>query len=336
MTRILRFTVVVATVLLLATGLHAQTEAPKIPDRVASFKISWPKPKVEAVAARAHAIAEAITGQALPHRAVVMPIKSASGGRRATVSIPEVPGFDIRYLFDYDELNITDTELAVSTASQGEFSEQDALKVARHLFDELARRKLVDPEHYVWDNADVASTWIGGGSLDGKSVMRKRIEYRITLRRAINGIELANAGMRIAVHPSGRVSGLRLGGVSVASKIAGEVEEPTGNGRWLSPKVTIADLQARFERDVAAQKAKAKVAWSRVMYVLPDNKRSAVITPMHVVSYSLEVPSDDGVMVVSRRKTIGYSLFDPNAPTVDLTPPVHKPVMDKASKQQAK
>ncbi len=326
--------VAAAVALGIGCNASAQPEKPQAAERFASFEMAWPIRKPEAIAARARAAAEAMTGQGLRSPAVVVPIKSAEASRRRMqVTVPGAPALEIIYLADYDELRIVDTELAASAAPEGEMPQDEALKLAKRAFDELARRNLVEPRQYTWDSTDIASTWVGRGSRDGKTAEKKRIEYRITLRRSINGIELANAGVRIVVHASGRVSGLRLGGVAVASKTAGNVEEPIGKGRWLSRQVATSDLQARFERDVVPEKAKARVAWSRVMYVMPENRRSAVVEPLYVVSYSLEFPTEAGETAVSRRRTVGFSLVDPKAPPVDLMPPVRAPQIEKTLKQ---
>lgn len=198
----------------------------------------------------------------------------------------------------------------------------EAKAIARRTFDELGKRNVVNPAEYNWDGADVASTWIGAGTLDGKVTdPRRRVEYRITARRQINGIEVANAGIRIAVHPSGRVSAVRVGGPKIESKRDAGREEPTGNGRWREKKVSIPELDARFEREVAPKKGQAKVAWARVMYVMPEDQGRAVVEPLYIVSYSVHVPAADGQVAISRRKTVGFSLTDPSAPPVDLTPP---------------
>ncbi len=248
--------------------------------------------------------------------------------------MPDAPALDIVYLREYDELRLVNTDLTTSTAPIDEISQEEAVKLARRAFDGLATRKLIDPRHFNWDRVDVASTWVGGSSRDSKTVDKRRVEYRITLRREVNGVELANAGLRIAVHTSGRLAALRLGGVAVASKISPNgVEEPVGKGRWLKRKITPEELKARFEREVVVKNAKLKVAWSSVLYVMPENRRAALVEPLYAVSYSLEVPSDDGNTAVSRRKTVGFSLSDPNAPSVDLTPPVRAPQLEKTRKE---
>lgn len=326
---------VAVVALTIAGPAAAQQDKAQTDEQFASFEMTWQSRKVDAIAARVRAAAEAMTGQELRRPAVVVPSTSATAGRRVQVTVPEVPALEGVYLADYDELRVVDTELAASTAPVREMAQDEALKLAKRAFDELAGRNLVSPQHYTWDTADIASTWVGGGPLGGQAGEKKRIEYRITVRRVINGIELANAGVRIAVHPSGRISGLRLGGVAVASKTVGKAEEPTGKGRWLRRQVATSDLQARFDRELVPEKAKAKIAWSRVMYVMPESKRSAVVAPLYVVSYSLEFPTDSGETVVSRRKTVGFSLVDPKAPPVDLTPSVRAPVIEKTRKRPA-
>jgi hypothetical protein len=338
MKRLFTVTLAAAAVTLAIAGAAvAQEGKPQAEERLASFEMAWPKLKTEAITARARAAAEVMTGQQLSRPAVVAPIKSSgTSSRRMQIALPGAPALEIFYLPEYNELRIVDTELAASTTPGREMPQDEALKLARRAFDELARRNVIDPRHYDWGSADTASTWVGGGSLDGKTSEKNRIEYRITVRRSINGIEVANAGVRIAIHASGRVSALRLGGVEVASKTAGDVEEPIGKGRWLSRRVANKDLQARFEREMVPEKAKAKIAWSRVMYVMPENKRTALVEPLYVVSYSMEFPSDDGQTAISRRKTVGFSLVNPEAPPVDLMPPARTPKIEKMRKPEAK
>jgi hypothetical protein len=302
--------------------------------RLASFEMAWPTLKPEVVATQAQAAAEAVTGQQVRRPAVAAPGASKSSSGRLRLTVPEAPELSIVYLPDVAELRIVDRERATITAPEREIAQDEAVKLAKAAFDQLAERKVIDARHYNWDKPDVGSTWAVSGARGSASLERKRIEYRITVRRTINGIELANAGVRIGVHVGGRVSAIRFGGVRVTSRISGNVEGPTGSGRWLDRKVENDALQARFEREVVPPNVKAKVAWSRVMYVMPENRRNAVVQPMYVVSYSLEAPADDGEVAISRRKTVGLSLVDANARPVDLTPPVRAPTLETGRKRE--
>ncbi|MGH9932267.1 MAG: hypothetical protein ACREA9_23950 [Pyrinomonadaceae bacterium] len=312
----------------------AEPQDNRAPERFASFEMKWDTAMPETIGARAQAVVEIMTGQTMKRRASVLAVKSLDGVvRRMEAKLPEAPGMEIEYLREYDELRIVDSELAVSTRPKYDISRDDALKAARKVFEQLAGRKIVDSQQFDWDRVDTASTMVGEGSNDGKKTDKRRTEYRFTLRRVLNGIDVANAGIRIVIHASGRVSSVRVGGVSIASKVgAGGREEPTGTGRWLERRVTD-DPTARFDRELVPKEAKAKIAWSRVMYVMPENKRAAVVEPLHVISYSLEFPTKDGPSVVSRRQTVGFSLVDPKAAPVDLTPPVRAPQIEKTRKQ---
>ena len=327
--------VAAAVALSAASEAGVKTDKSEPPSRLASFEISRPVRKAEAITARVTAAIEAVTGQKMERPAVIPPAM-AQTMRRMRVTAGEAPGLQIVYLPEVDELRVVDSELAVSTAPEREIKEDEARAVAKRTFDNLAKSKVLNAEDDAWDRADVGSTWVGGGSVDGKvDAGRKRVEYRVTARRVINRIEVANAGVRIAVHATGRVSGVRIGHVDVASRRTGNTEEPaSGKGKWMERKVSIRDLDARFEREMAQQTGRPKVAWSKVMYVLPDDQRTAVVEPLYLVSYSLHVPTDDGEVAISRRKTIGYSLTDPAAPPIDFTPPAKQHEVDKEKRTE--
>ncbi|SRR5713226_1880378 len=334
MKRLIAIGMGIASILVIFVAATPQRQDKLSDERIASFEMTWKLATPEIIQSRTQAAVEAMTGQPLKRPPSISPLKSSEGVQdRTKVKLAEAPQFDIEYLREYDELRIVDTELSVSTAPKAEISQGEALSAARKVFDELATRKLIDPRHYTWDKVDIASTLVGGGSSDGEKTEKQRIEYRFTIRRVLNGIELANAGIRIAVHASGRISSLRLGGVSVNSSVGTDgVEQPTGNGRWLI-RSAIGDPQARFERGFTPKEAKPKVAWARVMYVMPEDKRTAIVEPLYVISYSLEFPTKEGYTVVSRRQTVGVSLVDPKAAPINLTPPVRTPTTEKTRKE---
>jgi hypothetical protein len=335
MKRLIAITLGVSIVLVLVifTASTAGPQDTRVPERFASFEMRWDTATPENIGARARAVVEIMTGQDLKRRATVSPVRSTDGViRRMEARLPEAPRFEIEYLREYDELRVVDSELAISTRPKSDLSRDEALRAARRVFEQLAGRKVIDARHYDWDRVDTAFTMVGEGSNDGRKSDRRRTEARFTLRRVLNGIELANAGLRIVIHASGRVSSLRMGGVSVSSRPAGDGrEEPTGTGRWLQRRPTT-DPVDRLNRELVPKDAKPKIAWSRVMYVMPENKRTALVQPLNVVSYSLEFPTKEGTSAVSRRITVGFSLVDPKAPAIDLTPPVRVPQTERTRK----
>ena len=325
-----------ASSLLLTLSAAAQTPAPptggepKVGDRIASFEMSWAPRSQDEVGRRALALAQVLTGggKLRPEGVSVEPVKRDRGGdSRWAVRVADAPDLRIRYLPEYNELRALSTELLYATAPEKDLGRERALEIAKRAFGELAAAKVVDARHYDWSKASVGTTVVGGGSTESKVISERRVvEYRITVLREINGIEVANSGVRIAVHASGQVSAIRVGGVSIASDSGTAAQEnPRGRGQWLTRKVESADLQRRFEREAAPAGARAKVAWAKVLYVMDETQKEAVVEPRYVVSYSLHVPTDDGQVAISRRKVLGYSLTDPGAKPVDLVPPVRPP-----------
>ena len=59
------------------------------------------------------------------------------------------------------------------------------------------------------------------------------------------------------------------------------------------------------------------------MYVMPEGESRPVVEPMLVVSYASQ-REVDGQRIVSRRKTLGFSLTDPAAAAIDFDAPARK------------
>jgi len=306
-------------------------------ERMAAFEMRWPQATADQIIARVQAAIETITGQPLKRKPKFIALAAKALPARMALNVPDAPEFDVTFLRDYNELRIVNRELSVSVPPRAEMTEEEALKLARSFLGELAQRKLVDQRQFDWRRVDVASTWIGGGPAGGPESDKRRVEYRVTLRRVINGIEVANAGVRIAVHTTGVISGLRLGGVSVLSRVDKDgVEEPAGRGQWLHRQVSVEEAASRFRREVHPDGSTPTISWSRVMYVMPEGRPMAVVQPLYVVSYSLQFPSEGGSTVVSRRKTVGYSLMNPEERSIDLTPPMRPPEVEKGEKREEK
>ncbi|HLA78707.1 MAG TPA: hypothetical protein VJU18_14100 [Vicinamibacteria bacterium] len=327
--------VALSLVALAASGLDAQSVEPKMGERLASFEMMRGKRGADEVARRAAAVADLLEGKRLEKPPVVKPLRSPDGAeRRWQVISSEDSALRIRYIPELDELRVLNTEVMADTHPEKDVGQVAALEIAKRSVARLAAAGVIEERHFDWKSAEVASTWVGEGSLDGRLSQRRRTEYRITLRRKLNGIELANAGLRVAVHVSGRLAGLRVGGVSVASDVAGGQENPKGRGQWLVRKVETADLERRFQRDAGPAGTRPEVAWARVMYVMPESRTEAVVEPLLVFSYSLKSKAESGEEVVSRRKVLGYSLTDPTAKAIDLVPPT-RPTREGDVKQSS-
>ncbi len=309
-------------VALVAPELPAQSPEPKVGERLASFEMARAKRSPDEVARRAAAVVELLEGRKLDKPPAVKPLRSPDGAeRRWQVIASEDSAVRLRYIPELDELRALNTEVMADTHADKDVGQAAALEIAKRSLARLAAAGVIDERHFDWKSAEVASTWVGEGTLDGRVSQRRRTEYRVTLRRKLNGIEVANAGLRVAVHVSGRLAGVRVGGVSVSSDPAGGQENPQGRGQWLTRKVESADIERRFQRDAGPAGTKPEVAWARVMYVMPEGRAEALVEPLLVYSYSLKSKAESGEVVVSRRKVLGYSLTDPAAKAIDLMPP---------------
>jgi hypothetical protein len=138
------------------------------------------------------------------------------------------------------------------------------------------------------------------------------VEYVFSLLRALGGVEVASAGVRINIHRSGAVSALRLGGASAEAVDADDASNsaplaglPIG---WSKEQASI-----RFAKDFP----RARKVWDAMMYVVPDELDGAVIAPRYVFSFSNQTSSAEGD-VVARRRMVGYSVTSLNAAPEEL------------------
>lgn len=327
---------VLAAPLLVSAPLSAQTSEPKVGDPIASFEMTWAPRTPQQIAERSQAIAQGLFGAAAG-LVEVHPLSTPEGAvRRWEISIPGAPSWQMRYIPDYDEFRALDLGVTYPATAAGDIGEPAAKDIALAAFRRLGEAGAIDERQYDWSGAEVASTWLLNGTVDGATSERIRAEYRITVRRSIHGIDLANSGLRIAVDVSGRLSGFRLGGVTVASQVGTEgVERPVGLGSWLTRQVESDTLRQRFYRDAVPTYAHAEIAWAKVMYAMPDDAQPGipvVVEPRYVVSYTIQTPSGEGETVSSRRLVLAYSIADPTVAPLDLAPPARDPQPDPQPK----
>lgn len=230
------------------------------------------------------------------------------------------PRILVKILPDYDEVRIIDLTLA-DRIDGDDIGEKAAVIRATGVLRQLHEQKLLDGRQYDLERYQVGYHLLGEGSLDGRIKRQHTAEYRVTFLAQVDGIPLANAGVRVAVHRSGQLSGLRFGGVSVSDK----------KGETASVAVSKADVHKHFKASIP-DGLHSKVAWEKVMYVMPEGMREAAVMPAYTISYSLVGEGVDGSEVVSRRKTVGISLADQKASLVDYLPPAREHESGKLSR----
>ncbi|HEX9942129.1 MAG TPA: hypothetical protein VGG03_08940 [Thermoanaerobaculia bacterium] len=284
--------------------------------RLGVFEARWPKRLPAEVATRAHAVAQVLLERKdLSLNSFMAAAKRHAKAAQAWGEHPSaaVPYLHVEYDPRYDDLRLANTDLADELPFAPAIGEAAARERFEDCFERLAAAGIVKAEQFDLAKVDVGYTKFGMARGDLEAVP-EITEYRFGLLRQVNGIDFANAGVRISVHRTGGIASIRVGGAEVAARREGTKEQPLGRGGWFQRAVSRTEVEGRFSRDVP----NARTAWSRLMYVMPENVDTALIEPLQVISHS-RVFEADGRQVVSRRQVLAYSLRTPGAPPLDLS-----------------
>jgi hypothetical protein len=296
----------------------------------ASFETYWQTRSVAETAERAHAVAEILANHSLPTAPFLEAAEKHSGEAGAWVSM-NLENINVTYYPEQDDLRVSNPDLRKETeqdATDQELEPEAARDVFLSTVGSLVDRRLIDARQYDTSKVKVATTVFSAGEV-GVSQPAKEVvtEHNFTLMRQLNGIDFANAGVKVAVRRTGEVAEIRIGGAGIKSQFrpvnettkglrlravtSGEassdlVETPTGAGQIFRGTLDA----TKFLNDFAKRVPQGNVEWSKPMYMLPMGKlaQAGVLEPRYVVSYS-EVHGE----AVSRRKYIGYSVRDGGA-----------------------
>ncbi len=235
--------------------------------------------------------------------------------------VPAAPQILARYDADFDEIRLINEEIDVIREPLGRISVDEAVARADKVIVALSEQAIVDRDLYRNAAVQVGYRRVGSGKREAQPDRGEILEYRITYRPRIEGVELANAGVRVGVMADGQIGSMRFGGVTPLIKFTGEKVEPEEDGKRLPVEIDPNRLTVRFYRGLNAN-VSPQIAWSRVMYAMPDGERSALLEPMLVISFSEGTTTDNGQRVSSRRRILGFSLVDAKAKPFDFTAPI--------------
>lgn len=232
--------------------------------------------------------------------------------------IPAAPQILVKYDRSFDEFRLINEELDVIREPVGRIGIEDAQARAERILRGLIERKVVDAELYRDAAMQLGYRRVGRGTTEGRADLGQIVEYRFTYRPRIEGIELANAGVRIGLLTDGAVSSMRVGGVTPSGTFREGRLRPEDGGTRRDIEIAPGELMTRFYRALPPNAA-PEIAWSKVMYAMPDDARSALVEPQLLISFSERQPTDEGQWVTSRRRVLGFSLVDPEASPFDYT-----------------
>jgi hypothetical protein len=281
-----------------------------------SFEATWPSRTAQEVAGRSQTVAQILRGRSVGSAQAFADAvaKSAYAGTPEWLSEPE-SGLMVLYHPKQDDLRVEDLTVSTDVSAGEDVGDAAARATFDLTLDSLGSEGVLDLAHFDRTKVDLAYARAGSAPM-GQMAKEYVTAYIFTALRYVNGIPFANAGIRVAVHRSGRVSWIRVGGAQVASRIADGVEVPVGKGGTFARTVADDALLNRFTKE----RPNAVVEWTRLMYYMPDSSSSAIIEPQLIISHVHRTMSE-GVQIVSRRQTLGYSIRDASAPPRDLTSP---------------
>ncbi|MDD5321639.1 MAG: hypothetical protein PHD43_13705 [Methylococcales bacterium] len=298
----------VITLTLTAIGLLGSTvkAEPQVGKAMRIIPMQWSKRSPEETAQRILYAANLVAGRTLDADLESVFLKEHDAFQKWSAPFKDAPELKIKVIPAYDEIRILNRSL-VDYWVKEDIGEAKAIAIAYRHLKQLIEAGMLNQQSFDPKDVQVGYGRIIQGSTDGKQKMEAITEYRITFRPNIDGIQLANSGVRIAVHRSGVLSAMRIGGVAT--------DEISGS--QVTRTVSVEDANRIFSK-TQPDNAKTDIAWSRVMYVMPEDKQSAVVEPAQVFAYSLKMVSD-GDEVISRRKTVGVSLG--SGQLIDYTAP---------------
>jgi hypothetical protein len=291
---------------------------------VIAYEMAWQVHEPKAVAQRFTGALDVLLGKDAAKLVDYDSLKSIVEGDRvgSWVRIRNTPVL-AKYQPEYDEIRFIHEERDVSYDAAGDIGEDGIREKAETYLKQLGENGVIDPRLYAQAVMQLGYTMVGEGSVKNKKLEPGRIvEYRITFRPRLNGFEMANTGLRLGILPSGQLASVRLGGVTPAGNWEDGVLKPNIKGSAQQVRVSTKELMDRFYKKVAKE-AEPQIAWSRIMYVMPDGTSKAVVEPMLLISYT-ELRKIDGQQVASRRKTLAYSLTNPGAAPIDFDAPPSK------------
>jgi hypothetical protein len=300
----------------------AASRVPAPGESVIAYRLAWEPPDRQTLARRLAGALDTLLGPATPS-GIVDPraLAVVAGGEEAGtwVRLAETPVL-ARYQPEVDELRLIHEDWDAQTEPESDIGVDGAREMAELYLSLLGERQVVDPRLFADAVMQLGFKVVGEGpTAERKADPGRVVEYRITLRPRLDGIELINAGARLGILASGQLASLRVGGVTPGGEWQGGRLIPDVAGAEREVRVGVDELRKRFAAE-AARDARIDIAWERVAYVMPDEVKEAVVEPMWVVSYAAQTIVD-GVPVVSRRKTLAYSLTEPGAAPIDLTAP---------------
>jgi hypothetical protein len=270
------------------------TPAPSAAGGLAAFVLTLPQRTPEDAAARAGAVAGVLTGRRI-ERPSLAPLEAElkRGPRSASARLADAPRVTVGHHPRVDAVWAIDEDVAHDVATPTDVGVEAAAVTFRRTVADLDRAQVVDSA-----TLDVAGTRVshivqGSGRSGGAAPVERVKEYVFFAPRTINGIPIANAGVRVSVHRSGRVASIRVEGPAVDEvRDQDGLSTPVGSGHAIARTVAEADLDTR----VLAENPDAEISPLGLVYWMPSGASTAVVAPRqgYVIYPQVEIAGRTG------------------------------------------
>jgi len=284
----------------------------------AAFEVSWPRPTAAQVDTRATSALEIMLGQQLPERPFSRQladasVKSVSFSAALGSATPKISG---RYRHGADELLLNNRALELDVRSATDIGAAAARARFVDTMQQLDDAAVIDESLFDLNQAIVSQTKTVTGSNDTDAQVERVVSYDFLARQSFNGIPFVNSGVRVSVHRSGAISGLRVGGAVAAATLEHGRLRPRAPGYVFRATVDEKYYQERFTKEFPRAQVNSKgLLYMLPLSVNPEAGQKQLLEPEYVFNFANRLGE-----IVSRRRYVGYSLSNPAAPAHELSP----------------
>jgi hypothetical protein len=279
-----------------------------VADNVSAFEMENPQMSPSDIALRAQGLVQVLMSQALPISAFqpVLDAFAKDGMNQAMhTSIPAIDGLKVGHNAARNETWAWNEKVMNDVYSTTDVGLGGATAAFQTTMSSLVKAGLLDLTGIDASNPTVTHIMQGEGWSNASAPTERIKEYTFFVPRTVNGVAVANAGVRISVHRSGIVTSIYLSGPYVYSARAGNVETAQAPGFSFARVVSKADIDARVQREYPT----STVQSLGLQYRFPEGGARAVIVP--VETYAVSANSKAGEHVIHGRiEYVQYSVQD--------------------------
>lgn len=277
-----------------------------------SYHFSWPQLTKDETLAKASKLAKAIFNQ------YVSIDGSNFEDKKWFSPFKENTKMIFYYNKQYNDFRIKDMSLLETNKKPAtDVGEKTAKVQMANLVNKLISEGIIQDGQFDLNSVTTGHHKVKIG-IKGQGVIDQWVaEYRFRMMRKLNGIDVANAGLHIGIHPSGKISSIRFGGIEIESIYNGSEELPGSKGKIIKRQVSDGDIEVKVNKEIIQGSSKF-VKWKRLMYVMPNNLQDGAIEPKMVYKYAGKNQSPNGNNYFSDVKYIALSLTDFEALPEDL------------------